>query len=237
MWKNVWLSFFSFSPILLNVFCCILAIRAKITSALERCCKRIQQQTWNYLLMSESTQHGCPCLVHSKLEVNMPKFKMEQSYLLHKILPGMGIASVFSNSANLTKMSKDAGLKVSEVSAKFVNILLQHTCIFQQLQMMNDDEFYLFFSVKKKGAAQSCDWGGWDWDHCSSFHNNWHYSIFVTQDFQCQQTILLLHIPWSHKLSAVHGQGDWPHQRIAVMTGLFELWSDCAWPCHVYSVI
>lgn len=107
--------------------------------------------------MSESTQHGCPCLVHSKLEVNMPKFKMEQSYLLHKILPGMGMASVFSNSANLTKMSKDAGLKVSEVSAKFVNILLQHTCIFQQLQMMNDDEFYLFFSVKKKGAAQSCD--------------------------------------------------------------------------------
>ncbi|KAE8289888.1 Corticosteroid-binding globulin [Larimichthys crocea] len=59
-------------------------------------------------------------LYRTKLEVNMPKFKMEQSYLLHKILPGMGMASVFSNSANLTKMSKDAGLKVSEVLHKAV---------------------------------------------------------------------------------------------------------------------
>ncbi|XP_045918911.1 protein Z-dependent protease inhibitor [Micropterus dolomieu] len=55
-----------------------------------------------------------------KLEVNMPKFKMEQSYSLHNLLPDMGMASVFSNSANLTKLSKDEGLKVSEVLHKAV---------------------------------------------------------------------------------------------------------------------
>lgn len=59
-------------------------------------------------------------LQKTKLEVNMPKFKMEQSYLLHKLLPHMGMASVFSNSANLTKLSKDEGLKVSEVLHKAV---------------------------------------------------------------------------------------------------------------------
>nr|XP_046268393.1 protein Z-dependent protease inhibitor [Scatophagus argus] len=59
-------------------------------------------------------------LQKTKLEVNMPKFKMEQSYSLHDLLPNMGMASVFSNSANLTKLSKDEGLKVSEVLHKAV---------------------------------------------------------------------------------------------------------------------
>uniref|UniRef100_H3DJ13 Si:ch1073-416d2.3 n=1 Tax=Tetraodon nigroviridis TaxID=99883 RepID=H3DJ13_TETNG len=58
--------------------------------------------------------------VHSKLEVNLPKFKMEQSYRLHEILPDVGMASIFDNSANLTKLSKDQGLKVSEVLHKAV---------------------------------------------------------------------------------------------------------------------
>ncbi|XP_041668592.1 protein Z-dependent protease inhibitor [Cheilinus undulatus] len=55
-----------------------------------------------------------------KLEVNMPKFKMEQSYSLHSLLPHMGMASIFSSSANLTKLSKDEKLKVSEVLHKAV---------------------------------------------------------------------------------------------------------------------
>ncbi|XP_029315946.1 protein Z-dependent protease inhibitor [Cottoperca gobio] len=55
-----------------------------------------------------------------KLEVNMPKFKMEESYSLHDILPDMGFASIFSNSANLTKLSKEDGLKVSEMLHKAV---------------------------------------------------------------------------------------------------------------------
>ncbi|XP_035529638.1 protein Z-dependent protease inhibitor [Morone saxatilis] len=59
-------------------------------------------------------------LQKTKLEVNMPKFKMEQSYSLHSLLPDMGVASVFSNSANLTKLSKEEGLKVSEMLHKAV---------------------------------------------------------------------------------------------------------------------
>lgn len=54
--------------------------------------------------------------VLSKLEVHMPKFKMEESYSLQNILPDMGMISIFSNSANLTKLTKKVGLKVSEVS-------------------------------------------------------------------------------------------------------------------------
>ncbi|KAM3871369.1 protein Z-dependent protease inhibitor [Diretmus argenteus] len=50
-----------------------------------------------------------------KLEVNMPKFKMEQSYSLQTLLPDLGVTSVFSDLANLTRLSKDKDLKVSEV--------------------------------------------------------------------------------------------------------------------------
>uniref|UniRef100_A0A672FDJ2 Protein Z-dependent protease inhibitor-like n=1 Tax=Salarias fasciatus TaxID=181472 RepID=A0A672FDJ2_SALFA len=55
-----------------------------------------------------------------KLEVNMPKFKMEQSYPLQKILPDLGISSVFTNAANLSRLSQDGGLKVSKVLHKAV---------------------------------------------------------------------------------------------------------------------
>ncbi|XP_011615590.2 protein Z-dependent protease inhibitor isoform X2 [Takifugu rubripes] len=55
-----------------------------------------------------------------KLEVHLPKFKMEHSYSLHEILPDMGMASVFDDSANLSKLSKDQGIKVSEVLHKAV---------------------------------------------------------------------------------------------------------------------
>ncbi|XP_042356490.1 protein Z-dependent protease inhibitor [Plectropomus leopardus] len=55
-----------------------------------------------------------------KLEINLPKFKMEESYSLHNLLPDIGMASIFSNSANLTKLSKEEDLKVSEVLHKAV---------------------------------------------------------------------------------------------------------------------
>ncbi|KAM4723252.1 protein Z-dependent protease inhibitor [Anableps anableps] len=56
----------------------------------------------------------------TRLEVNMPKFKMVQEYSLHRLLPDMGMASLFSTSANLTSLSRDTGLKVSEVLHKAV---------------------------------------------------------------------------------------------------------------------
>ncbi|KAK5609765.1 hypothetical protein CRENBAI_023003 [Crenichthys baileyi] len=56
----------------------------------------------------------------TRLEVSMPKFKMEQEYSLHNLLPDMGMVSLFGSSANLTRLSKEAGLKVSEVRHKAV---------------------------------------------------------------------------------------------------------------------
>ncbi|XP_072313931.1 protein Z-dependent protease inhibitor-like [Eucyclogobius newberryi] len=55
-----------------------------------------------------------------KVEVHLPKFKMEESYELHKLLPEMGVSSLFTNTANLTKLHKDEDLKVSEVRHKAV---------------------------------------------------------------------------------------------------------------------
>ncbi|XP_016328175.1 protein Z-dependent protease inhibitor-like [Sinocyclocheilus anshuiensis] len=55
-----------------------------------------------------------------KMEVHLPKFKMEQSYDLHEILPRLGISSIFLHSANLTGLSKDAHLRVSQVLHKAV---------------------------------------------------------------------------------------------------------------------
>ncbi|KAI4905479.1 hypothetical protein NFI96_028113 [Prochilodus magdalenae] len=56
----------------------------------------------------------------TKLEVYLPKFKMEKSYSMHKILLSMGIQHVFKHTANLKGMSQEAGLKVSQVLHKAV---------------------------------------------------------------------------------------------------------------------
>ncbi|XP_055029163.2 protein Z-dependent protease inhibitor [Misgurnus anguillicaudatus] len=50
-----------------------------------------------------------------KMEVHLPKFQMEQRYAMHELLPHLGINSVFMDSANLTGLSKDVGVKVSQV--------------------------------------------------------------------------------------------------------------------------
>ncbi|XP_048046177.1 LOW QUALITY PROTEIN: protein Z-dependent protease inhibitor [Megalobrama amblycephala] len=56
----------------------------------------------------------------TRLEVHLPKFKMEQSYNMHEILPHLGIDSVFLDSANLTGLSKEGHLKISQVLHKAV---------------------------------------------------------------------------------------------------------------------
>lgn len=68
--------------------------------------------------------------MYSKLEVVLPKFKLEQSYQLHSLLPEMGMTSVFSNTANLTKLSTNEGLKVSEVSCQ-LSIQFQNTFLYK----------------------------------------------------------------------------------------------------------
>ncbi|KAK7152420.1 hypothetical protein R3I93_010589 [Phoxinus phoxinus] len=55
-----------------------------------------------------------------RMEVHLPKFKMEQSYNMHEILPHLGIGSVFLDSANLTGLSKEGHLKISQVLHKAV---------------------------------------------------------------------------------------------------------------------
>ncbi|KAM9708196.1 protein Z-dependent protease inhibitor [Menidia menidia] len=55
-----------------------------------------------------------------KLEVNMPKFKLERAYSLHNLLPDMGMTSLFTTSAILSRLSSGSGLKVSEVLHKAV---------------------------------------------------------------------------------------------------------------------
>lgn len=59
-------------------------------------------------------------IVFRKLEVNMPRFKMERGYSLHNILPEMGMTSLFTDVANLARLSKAGGLRVSEVSLHFI---------------------------------------------------------------------------------------------------------------------
>lgn len=122
--------------------------------------------------------------------------------------------------------------KASKCQRLVCTFTVLHACLFQTLRSMNFLFIYLFFHLycKITGAAQGCDWGGWVGDHCSSRHNNRHYSIFLTQDLHRQQAIFLLHIPRIHKLSAVYGQGDWPHQKLAVMTLLLESSTACV--CH-----
>ncbi|KAL4641853.1 protein Z-dependent protease inhibitor-like isoform X1 [Arapaima gigas] len=50
-----------------------------------------------------------------KLEVQLPRFKLEQTYSMQKMLPDIGIASIFQNNASISMLSKEAELKVSEV--------------------------------------------------------------------------------------------------------------------------
>ncbi|XP_041947307.1 protein Z-dependent protease inhibitor isoform X2 [Alosa sapidissima] len=64
--------------------------------------------------------HWTQNLKKTKLEIHLPKFKMEQSYTVQKILPELGITNIFQDTANLTGLSKSPGLKVSEVLHKAV---------------------------------------------------------------------------------------------------------------------
>uniref|UniRef100_A0A8C4SQP1 Serpin peptidase inhibitor, clade A (alpha-1 antiproteinase, antitrypsin), member 10b n=2 Tax=Erpetoichthys calabaricus TaxID=27687 RepID=A0A8C4SQP1_ERPCA len=53
-----------------------------------------------------------------KLEVFLPRFKLEQSYKMHKILPRLGITDMFTELADLSHIADNRHLKVSEVIHK-----------------------------------------------------------------------------------------------------------------------
>ncbi|KAK6481266.1 protein Z-dependent protease inhibitor-like [Huso huso] len=55
-----------------------------------------------------------------KMEVYFPKFKLEQSYEMKKILPALGITDLFNYQADLSGINTETGLKVSQVIHKAV---------------------------------------------------------------------------------------------------------------------
>ncbi|KAG7461225.1 hypothetical protein MATL_G00207840 [Megalops atlanticus] len=66
-------------------------------------------------------------LKKTKLEVQLPRFSLEQSYGMRNILPDLGVTDVFESTANLT-LSSESGLTLSEVSGfTFGKILLSST--------------------------------------------------------------------------------------------------------------
>lgn len=57
------------------------------------------------------------------MEVYFPKFKLEQSYEMKKILPALGITDLFNYQADLSGINTETGLKVSQVGLQLFNLL------------------------------------------------------------------------------------------------------------------
>ncbi|KAJ8409061.1 hypothetical protein AAFF_G00240820 [Aldrovandia affinis] len=53
-----------------------------------------------------------------KLEVQLPRFSLEQSYSMKKVLPDLGITNLFESTADLSGVSKEPALKLSEMLHK-----------------------------------------------------------------------------------------------------------------------
>ncbi|XP_036437847.1 serpin peptidase inhibitor, clade A (alpha-1 antiproteinase, antitrypsin), member 10a [Colossoma macropomum] len=57
-------------------------------------------------------------LKKTKLEVQLPKFSLEQTFSLKQSLPSLGITKIFESGADLSGISSSPGLKLSEVVHK-----------------------------------------------------------------------------------------------------------------------
>ncbi|XP_043075638.1 serpin peptidase inhibitor, clade A (alpha-1 antiproteinase, antitrypsin), member 10a [Puntigrus tetrazona] len=57
-------------------------------------------------------------LKKTKLEIQLPRFSLKQSNSLSMSLPGLGIKAIFGNTSDLSGISSDEGLKLSEVVQK-----------------------------------------------------------------------------------------------------------------------
>ncbi|XP_041716963.1 protein Z-dependent protease inhibitor [Coregonus clupeaformis] len=57
-------------------------------------------------------------LKRTKLEVQLPRFMLEQSYSLQKVLPGLGISEAFQERADFSGIGGETGLRLSEVVHK-----------------------------------------------------------------------------------------------------------------------
>ncbi|KAI1897936.1 hypothetical protein AGOR_G00088420 [Albula goreensis] len=57
-------------------------------------------------------------LKKTKLEVQLPRFSLDQTYSLGKVLPTLAISNVLESTADLSGVSKEPGLRLSEVLHK-----------------------------------------------------------------------------------------------------------------------
>lgn len=57
-------------------------------------------------------------LKRTRLEVQLPRFSLLQSYSLKTVLPSLGVLDVFQGNADLSTLSKSQGLKLDEVLQK-----------------------------------------------------------------------------------------------------------------------
>ncbi|KAJ8410163.1 hypothetical protein AAFF_G00201440 [Aldrovandia affinis] len=72
------------------------------------------------ILSKEFIQHWHDNLFRSSVDLDMPKFSASGSYALKDILTEMGVVAAFSDTADLSGISEEVGLKVSQVSHKAV---------------------------------------------------------------------------------------------------------------------
>ncbi|XP_035279988.1 alpha-1-antitrypsin homolog [Anguilla anguilla] len=72
------------------------------------------------ILSKEYIRHWHDSLFKTVVDLEMPKFSVSGSYSLKEFLKEMGVVAAFSDTADLSGISEDVGLKVSKVSHKAV---------------------------------------------------------------------------------------------------------------------
>lgn len=75
-------------------------------SSVDALLKSLSASEWNDLQQN---------LRESKVDIGLPKFTMEYEVFLNKVLADMGMPTVFTDAANLTKINRNGGLAVSFV--------------------------------------------------------------------------------------------------------------------------
>ena len=87
-------------------------------SSVSQCSERVQERSSS---------------LSRQLELYLPKFSIEGSYQLEKVLPKLGIRDVFTSHADLTGISNHSSIQVSEVSPEASEQLLSEIPILSYL--------------------------------------------------------------------------------------------------------
>ncbi|XP_029453732.1 protein Z-dependent protease inhibitor [Rhinatrema bivittatum] len=71
-------------------------------------------------LSAELVEKWLANMKHRKMEVFFPKFKLDQKYKMHKFLQDLGINQIFSGKANLSGLTDERNLKLTQVTQRAV---------------------------------------------------------------------------------------------------------------------